>query len=176
MTSQWMSPPCRTAAAAPAAAEQVAEQPLAEDVAEGLEDVADVAELRGAAPFQAGMAVAVVAGPLLRVAEHLEGLGRLLELRHRLVVARVAVGMVLQGQLAVGLGDLVPGGGTVHAEHFVIVAFVGHRCHIVAYTARRRLWQMRRIANQVAGTLRVPLADSAAAPGGLIPRSTRGSL
>ena len=46
-----------------AAAEEVAEEPFAEDVAEGVEDVADVVELRGPAALQAGMAVAVVARP-----------------------------------------------------------------------------------------------------------------
>ena len=80
------------------AAEQVAE-----DVAEGGEDVVDVGEVVGAAwPFNAGVAVAVVAGPLVRVAEHLEGLGRLLEPLDRLLVARILVGVILHGQLAIG--------------------------------------------------------------------------
>ena len=42
------------------------------------------------------------------MAEDLEGLGRLLELDDRLVVARIAVRVILQRQLAVGLGNLLP--------------------------------------------------------------------
>ena len=76
-----VGPGMAATAAATTAAEQVAEQALAENVAEGLEDVA---ARRGSAgrrrPFQARVAVAIVPGPLLRVAEDLEGLGRLLEL------------------------------------------------------------------------------------------------
>ena len=40
-------------------------KPFAEDVAEGVEDVGDVVEVRRTATFQAGVAEAVVAGPLL---------------------------------------------------------------------------------------------------------------
>ena len=62
------------------------------------------------------MAVAIVAGPLLRMAEDLEGLGGFLELDDGLVVARIAVGMILQRQLAVGLGDLRLRGVSRHAQ------------------------------------------------------------
>ena len=98
--------PCGAAAAAAAAAEEVAEEPFAEDVAEGLEDVADVVELRGAAACQPGVAVAVVGRPLVRMAEDLEGLGRLLEPGDGLLVARIAVRVILHGELAIGFGDL----------------------------------------------------------------------
>ena len=100
-------------------------------------------EVRRLAAFQAGEAEAVVPGPLLGMAEHLEGLGRLLELDDRLLVARIAVGVVLQRQLAVGLGDLVLARGALDAQDFVVIAFFRHRRHIVAYvdanvTASRR--------------------------------------
>ena len=114
---------------AAAAAEEIAEETLAEDVAEGAEDVGNVVELRRAAPFQAGVAVAVVPGPLLRMAEDLEGLGGLLELDHRLLVARIAVGVILQRELPVGLGDLGLRGVALDAQDFVVVAFFRHRCH-----------------------------------------------
>ena len=54
------------AAAAAAAAEDVAEKALAEDVAEGVEDVGHVVEVRRTAPFQAGVPVAIVAWPASR--------------------------------------------------------------------------------------------------------------
>ena len=63
VTSHWMSAPLCAPRPRRAAAEEIAEEALAEDVAEGLEDVADVVEVRRAAAFQAGEAVAIVAAP-----------------------------------------------------------------------------------------------------------------
>ena len=60
-----------------------------------------------AVAFQPGMAVAIVALAFLRIAEDFVGLGRLLELGVRLGVADVAVGVILHGQLAIGLLDLL---------------------------------------------------------------------
>ena len=74
------------------------------------------------------MAEAVVARPLVRVAEHLEGLGRLFEQDDRLFVARILVRMILDGQLAIGVGDLLVRGGPLDAQDFVVVTFAGH-CH-----------------------------------------------
>jgi hypothetical protein len=73
-----------------------------------------------------GVAVAVVAGPLLGVAEDVVGLGRLLEPRLRLGVARVPVRVVLHRQLAVGALDLLVRGVLGHPEDFVQVPFSGH--------------------------------------------------
>ena len=67
------------------------------------------------------MAVAVVAGPLLRVAQDVVSLGRLLEPLLGLGVAEVAVGVVLHGQLAVRLRDRVVVRVRVDAEDFVEV-------------------------------------------------------
>ena len=64
------------------------------------------------------------------MAQHLEGLGRLLELGDRLFIARIAVRVIFQGQFAIGLGDLAVAGGAIDPEHFIIVAFFGHRRHI----------------------------------------------
>ena len=50
-------------------------------------------------------------------------------LSHRLLIARIAVRMVFQGQLAVRLGDLRLGGGPVDPQGFVVVALVSHRAH-----------------------------------------------
>ena len=73
------------------------------------------------------MAVAVIALPLLGVAEHVVGLGRLLEFQVRVRVADIAIGMILHGQLAVGALDLLVVRVARHAEDFVIVAFgAGH--------------------------------------------------
>jgi hypothetical protein len=112
----------RLRSAAPAAAEQVAED-AAEQV---LEDVARVEVLR-LETVEPGVAVAVVARPLVGVAQHLERLGRLLELLRRDLVADVAVGVMLEGQLAVRLLDVLVAHVPGDAEDFVIVALVaGH--------------------------------------------------
>ena len=63
------------------------------------------------------------------MAEDLEGLGRLLELDDRLLVARIAVGVILQRQLPVGLGNLGVRGAALDAQDFVIVAFFRHCRH-----------------------------------------------
>ncbi len=108
------------------AAERLAER-AAEEVAEQVAEVGEGLEVEAAgaagAAAQAVMAVGVVEFALLLVAEHLVGLGGLLELL--LAIGRVAghVGMVLAGQLAVGLLDLLEVGVPGDAEHFVVVAF-----------------------------------------------------
>src|SRR5262249_26695908 len=56
------------------------------------------------------------------VTEDVVGLLHFLEARGGLLIAGVAVGVVLAGQLAVGLADLVFGGLPLDAQHFVIVA------------------------------------------------------
>ncbi len=92
--------------AAPIAAEEIAENAVAKDVAEGREDVVDVGEVRGRAA-DARMTKAIVAGPLIGVAEDLEGLGRFLEVGDRFFVAGVLVRMVLDRQLAISVGDFL---------------------------------------------------------------------
>src|SRR5262249_44755308 len=74
-----------------------------------------------------GVAVLVVGGALVRVGEHLVGLLGLLELLFRLlrIVTLVAVRVVLHGQLAVGLLDVVLAGVLRNAEDFVVVTL----CH-----------------------------------------------
>src|SRR6266704_1287728 len=114
-------PPARAAAAAP---EEVAE---AEEVAQ---DVAEVREDRGVEPgprAHPGVTVGVVTLALLGVAERAVGFRALLEAVFRFLVARVAVGMVLEGQLAIGGLDLLLGGVARDPEHFVVVAFGSHR-------------------------------------------------
>jgi hypothetical protein len=67
---------------------------------------------------------AVVLLALLRVAEHVVGLGDLLEARLGLLVVRVAVGVVLARELAVGLLDLLGGRLFVDPERLVVVGRV----------------------------------------------------
>jgi hypothetical protein len=69
------------------------------------------------------MAVAVVGGALVGVAQHLVGLAGLLELLFGGVVAGVAVRMVLERLLAIGALQLLVAGVARNAQDFVIICF-----------------------------------------------------
>ena len=75
----------------------------------------------------AGVDASMGRGPLLGVGEHLVGFLGLLEFLFRLLrlVTLVAVGVMLHGQLAIGLLDVVLAGVLRHPEDFVIVTL----CH-----------------------------------------------
>ena len=73
-----------------------------------------------------GVAEAVVARALLGIREDLVRLGRLLEPRLRFLVARVAVGVQLHRELAVGALQLAGVDASFDAQHFVIIPAVRH--------------------------------------------------
>ena len=68
------------------------------------------------------MPVAVVSGALLLVGEDLVGLGGFLELALGLGVARVLVGVELQGHLPIALLDLLDRGLALDGQDFVVIA------------------------------------------------------
>ena len=103
-----------------------AAEELAEQVAEDLLEAAGGEAAEAAALLEGGVAEAVVLGATLGVGEHLVGLRGFLELLLGGRVARIAVGVMLEGDLAVGLLDLLRVGAAIDAEHFVIVAFRRH--------------------------------------------------
>ena len=106
------------AGAAAAAAE-------AENVAEAAEDVFEAGELRRIESLRAadaGVAEAIVARALVAVAEDGVRLGRFLECVLGLLVARVAIGVELQRQLAIRALDLLIGRGARDLEDLVVVA------------------------------------------------------
>ena len=59
--------------------------------------------------------------PLLRIAQDLVGLVDQLELGFGRLVSRISVGMVLHGQLPVGLLDLVGRGPSADAQNAIVV-------------------------------------------------------
>ena len=69
------------------------------------------------------MSEPVVARPLVAIGENRVGLGGLLEFLLSLLVALVAIGMVLKGQLAIRALDLLITGVFRHAEDLVVVPF-----------------------------------------------------
>jgi hypothetical protein len=103
----------------------------AEDIAEYVSEVAEyVVDIHMRIVMDARSAQSVVAELIVSlaffgVAQHLVSLGAFLELFLGLFVAGVFVGMELDGQLSVGLFDLIRCGRFAYAKNFVIVAF----CH-----------------------------------------------
>src|SRR5690606_24150795 len=98
---------------------------LAEDVAEDVGEAAEGVEVEAAEAFPEGVArmpEAVVLRPLFRVREAGVRLGGLLELLLGLLVPGVSVGVVLQGELAVGTLDLLGGGVSRNAQDLVVVS------------------------------------------------------
>jgi hypothetical protein len=69
------------------------------------------------------MAVTVIGGALLLVAQHRVGFAALLEALFGAVIVGVAVRVILQRQLAIGALDLNVSRRARDAEYFVIVAF-----------------------------------------------------
>ena len=118
---------------------------------EGGEDVAEVGgkpaaragcASRAALPEAREHAAGVVLLALLGVGEGVVGLLDLLELLLGLLVAGVAVRVVLAGELAVGLLDLIRARLARHAEHRVQIAR-GHQA-LTTTRAARRTWPSRR--------------------------------
>jgi hypothetical protein len=124
---------CRSLPRAPprgcaaAAAEQVVEAAETAEVAH--EDVERVLEPEAAeagrtavrAALHTCVAVAVVRGALVGIPQDLVGLGRLLELLLGFLVAAVAVRMVLQRELAIGLLDGFAVRAPLHRQNLVII-------------------------------------------------------
>ena len=112
----------------------------AEDVAEHGENVVHVhagtaAEPAESAALRAVEAELVVLLTLLGVVQHLVSLGGLLECLLGCLVAGVAVGVVFDGQLAVGLLDVVFRGVLGDAQYLVVISFLCHGCSVSACVA-----------------------------------------
>ena len=118
----------RTAAASPSA-EDVAES---ERVAESGKDVGEIGKDRRiesrAAAIHAGVPEPVVEASLVAIGKDRVGLGGFLEPFLGLAIVRVAIGVVLQRELAIRAFDLLVGCFALDAQHFVIVP-LAHAIH-----------------------------------------------
>src|SRR5690606_19936827 len=112
------------APAAGAAAHELAEQ-VGEDVGTRREVEAGTGTAAPSA-LERGMAVLVVGRALLVVLEDVVGLVDFLELLLGLLVARIAIRVILHGQLAVGFFQVFSRGVAAHAQKLVIVAVCRH--------------------------------------------------
>ena len=113
---------------AAAAAARTAEY-FAEDVAEGIGKSAAHARAAhaGGIGIDARMTITVVGRALLLVAQDFVGFFDFLELFFRFFAVRIAVRMVLHGQLAVGLFQFIVRGVLCHAQGFVVITFCHNR-------------------------------------------------
>ena len=79
-------------------------------------------------PGEPLMAVSVVGGALLGIGKDAVGFGRFLKLLFGGMIARIAVGMILQREFAVGALQFLLPRAAGDAEHFVIIAFRHRHC------------------------------------------------
>ena len=93
------------ATAAATATEEVLKDSAAEDIAEGFEDVADIAETT--LSIVSGMPEAIVTGTFLLIAEDFVGLGSFFELVNRLRIPLIGVGVILERQFAIRPRDFI---------------------------------------------------------------------
>ncbi|MCG3146785.1 MAG: hypothetical protein PCFJNLEI_00219 [Verrucomicrobiae bacterium] len=104
---------------------------------DGFKDVARVVEAAAAAATatgsraaaagrKRGVTEAVVGGAFLRVGEGFVGFAEFLEFFLSSVIAGIFVGMIFDGELAVGFLDVLRCRAALDAEHFVVIAFGAH--------------------------------------------------
>lgn len=121
---------------ASASAAGTAAENFGEDVAEvaesalSLTESAESAEAARCVRIHAGLAVAVVGGALLRIAQNRISLTDLFKLFFGLLVAVVAVGMVLHRQTSIRLFDFIVARITRNAKYLVII-LISHSLSIV---------------------------------------------
>jgi hypothetical protein len=111
-----------TAAPTGTAAEKISE---AKKVSEDLADILKDCRVESACSCTAhrSMSKAVVRGPLVGVRQDRVGLAAFFEFFFRVRIIRIAIGMKLQRQPAIGALDLLLVGFAGNPKHFVIVAF-----------------------------------------------------
>ena len=108
------------------ACKRLAEDPAAEHVSEGLEDVGHLVEVVLSAPLQARVAEAVVPRAEVGVGQHFEGPRRFFEASRSLNVAGILVRMKLHREFAISVSDLRRRGSPFDAQHFVVVPLIHH--------------------------------------------------
>ena len=123
-----------TAATSAEAAEvKAAEATTSEEVAEAAEDIfhrhasAEATATAGGAATDTGMTELVVALALLWIAQYVIGLSKLLELLFGLLVPGILVGVIFDGELAVGLLQLFGRSALSYAKDFIVIFLFCHR-------------------------------------------------
>ena len=126
----------------PSASRALAAEDVAKNVAKRF---AESTKTLGTGPtthvgVHAGMAVLIVSGTLLRVAQHFIGLFGLFEFFFGCLgrISLVAVRVVLHRQFAISLLDFVVAGVLGNAQHFIKVSF-GHLVSPIVFEHKRRV-------------------------------------
>src|SRR5579883_1023006 len=130
----------RAPAPTAASAKEIAKaEQVAEDIAEILEDHGvEIHSTTTCGRSYACMTVAVIGSTLLRIGQHRIGFRTFLKSLFGIWIVRIAIGMILHGELAVSAFDLLIGGRPHHTEYFVVIALcVGCRRHVPALTGSR---------------------------------------
>ena len=96
------------------------------EMGENIVDVAESSSAESACTAHAFMSELVVTLTFLGVMQHFVSFCGLFEFVLCIFVARIAVGMVLDGEFLVSFLDFVFACGLLYAQHFVVVSF----CHI----------------------------------------------
>src|SRR5208283_4723605 len=111
-----------------------------ENFLEALAEVETAEPARTLRPLEGGVTEAVILRAPLGIGKDLISLVEFLELLLGPFIARVAIGMKLNGETAVGLLQFVFAGAAIDTEDFVIVAFMcwRHRAKILCEHPRRR--------------------------------------
>ena len=110
---------------------KAAESVSAKDVAKHREDVVHVhrcaAEaVETAATHRTGKSELVILLTLLRIVQHIIGLGSFFELFLGLLVTRVTVRVILDGYLSISLLDFLLRGCLGNAKHLIIITLLSH--------------------------------------------------
>lgn len=115
----------RSASASATSTPTATEAEAFKEVAEHVEDIADILEASTSVTTSRNtfVAMAVIASPLVRIAEHFKRLSRLLEAIDGRLIARISIRVIRQSQLLVSLLDLIITGGLRNRQHFVVTAF-----------------------------------------------------
>ena len=123
-----------TAATSAEASEvKATEATTSEEVAEAAEDIfhrhasAEATATAGSAATDTGMTELVVALALLWIAQYVIGLSKLLELLFGLLVPGILVGVIFDGELAVGLLQLFGRSALSYAKDFIVISLFCHR-------------------------------------------------
>ena len=96
---------------------------------DGFEDIADVAKIgpaataRTTAILESGLAEPVIGGALLRIFQAVIGLVDRLEPRLCLLITRIAVGVILHGELAIGFFKLIRRCFFIYAQNLIKIFF-----------------------------------------------------
>ncbi len=116
------------------AAEKIAKHAAAEQVAENLKDIFGTLKFM-VLPLHPGMAITIVSGTLIGIAQHFVGFGAFFEFVGDFFIAVVGIGMILHGELAIRRGDFLARGIALHVENFVIAAFCRHNGAAILHRA-----------------------------------------